>query len=48
MTERAPRVRNVCFTVNATDGIELLLLDFDHPTWHDGTCSPSKERLFYR
>nr|DAV38826.1 MAG TPA: Rep protein [Cressdnaviricota sp.] len=44
MTERAPRVRNVCFTVNATDGIELLLLDFDHPTWqHVKYCVYQRE-----
>lgn len=28
-----PKYRNICFTVNAQDGVELRLLDFAHPTW---------------
>ncbi|AIF71514.1 replication-associated protein [McMurdo Ice Shelf pond-associated circular DNA virus-6] len=28
-----PRNRNVCFTINATDGIPLLLLDPSHSSW---------------
>lgn len=30
---RQPRHRRLCFTVNATEGIPLRLLDLDHSTW---------------
>jgi len=33
MADRAPRVRNVCFTINADGEEPLLLLDPEHPTW---------------
>nr|WAE42805.1 MAG: replication associated protein [Cressdnaviricota sp.] len=30
---RAPTHRNLCFTINAKEGVDLRLLDFTHPTW---------------